>query len=68
MFLCCKFSKLKFMKIYVLVVGSFSKLNRRTINRNLTKMEINGQKLRDGLKCLTFRDIFQSVETIKCCS
>ena len=38
------------MKIYVLVVGSFSKLNKRTINRNLTKMEINGQKLRDSLK------------------
>ena len=46
--LCCKFSKSKFMKMYVLVVGSFSKLNRRTINRNLTKMEINGQKLGDG--------------------
>ena len=48
--LCCKFSKFKSMKIYVLVVGSFSKLNRRTINRNLTKMEINGQKLGDDLK------------------
>ena len=38
------------MKIYVLVVGSFPKHNSRTINRNLTKMEMNGQKLGDGLK------------------
>ena len=37
------------MKIYVLVVGSFPKHNSRTINRNLTKMEIYGQKLGNGL-------------------
>ena len=47
------------MKIYALVVGSSPKHNSRTINRNLTKKEIYGQKLGNGL---TFRDLFQSVK------
>ena len=38
------------MKLYVMVIGSFFKLNRRTINLYLTKIEISGNKLGDGLE------------------